>query len=190
MLPRTVDDFRKRYAREANDPKGAVRIWLDAMAKYALSLPMRVSDAMNPAADMVRMCLLNPPEGVSPLPRQWSVRLRGHTYTLWSYIEGATPDNNYAFDRNRIEWAIEPKIETLADRAAIWLRSSGTDTPRRVTAVYREGRWKVERWEQILEPVAPPRAAAVEEAAPAPVEATPEAPEVAPPPPPGFAEES
>jgi hypothetical protein len=189
MLPRTVDDFRKRYAREANDPKGAVRIWLDAMAKYILSMPMRVSDAMNPAAEMVRMCLLDKPEGMSPLPRQWSVRLRSHPYTLWSYIVGATPENDYAFDRNKIEWAIEPSIENLADRAVIWMRSSGTDTPRRITVIYRESRWHVERWEALFDPVTPPKGVPHEEPEAPPAAApTPEA--RADMPAPGFADES
>lgn len=190
MLPRTMDEFTKRYARESADPKGAVRLWLDCLARYVLSMPMRISDAMNPSSGMIRKCLLTPPEGIAPLPRQWAARLRSHPYILWSYAEGAAPENGYHIDRKSLVWRVEQRIETLGDRAAVWLRSSGTREPRRVSLIYREGRWYIERWEELFEPVHPPRPAEeqpeAEQAEPAPSEGGPEASE--PPPPPELAE--
>ncbi len=160
MLPRTVEDFKKRYAKDVRDPRACVRLWLDVLAKYVSTLPMRIADQMNPAAEMVAACLLNRTGVSAPLPRQWLTRLRAHPYTLWSYLEGAKPENDYAHDLKNMVWAVEPKVETLADRAAVWLRSSGAPDPRRVTLVYRQGSWLIERWEQLFEPVLPPTSAA------------------------------
>jgi len=159
MLPRTVEDFKRRYARDVRDPRACVRLWLDVLAKYVASFPMRIADQMTPAAEMVATCLLNRTGVAAPLPREWVARLRAHPYLLWSYVQGATPENDYTHDLKDLTWAIEPKVETLADRAAVWLRSSGASDPRRVTLVYRQGNWLIEQWEQLLEPVAPPHSA-------------------------------
>ena len=153
-----IDQFRARIAAEALDPKGAVRLWFDAVFVYTSGDP-DLGGAM--ITEMTK-------------DKNWRrtasyfVRALDHNPHIFrSYARGATPENDYAMSSDDYEFTVtRTEAKPYPDRdegeyVKMFVESSGADSPRPIEVQRNaRGEYKVSNFSSICSGIRPPAAEA------------------------------
>ena len=112
-------------------PEAALR---SPFATAALALAALVHYERAPEAALEMLDFLKGPAPLTPFEKQFlRDRLAGKDYKIRSYFEGATPENNYTPD---VPWRIRvsenPYSYPEENRARLFVRSGGADSPRQI----------------------------------------------------------
>ena len=150
-LPTTVAELKTLPEAAQADPFATAALAVLAACAYHGASPEACYDLFDE--------LRGPAGALTPFARQFlRDRLAEYPYVPLSFLEGATPDNDYASARPyRVTVFDGPYSYQNDGYAALWLRSSGADTERPVTLrLAKDGRWYL--WGDItfLSQVRPP----------------------------------
>ena len=139
-LPKTYAEFKARYQEEAKTPRGAVKMYFEAV--FACLDPATRDEG----SKMVRYAL----HSDRPIERShnyatFAERLRdpGYAYIFRSFAEGTSPENNYAMSPDNFNLMFENAWEDPGGYLRVALRSSGADSPRVVWVKDYDGLWYV-----------------------------------------------
>ncbi|MBQ7264400.1 MAG: hypothetical protein IJR14_11880 [Synergistaceae bacterium] len=139
-LPRTYAEFKERYATEGKTPRGAVKMYFEAVYAY-LDPQLREE-----ASKMVRYAL----HSDRPIERSqnyatFAERLRDPSYAhiFRSFAKGTSPEDDYAMSPDDFELMFEDAWEDPGGYLRVALRSSGADSPRTIQVKDYDGLWYV-----------------------------------------------
>ncbi|WP_367339556.1 hypothetical protein [Aminivibrio sp.] len=140
-LPKNYGEFKARYAQEGQTPEGAAKLYFDAVFCYINP------DTRAEGSKMLRYSLrLRQGWESSPNNRTFVERMEDpdREYLFRSYAVGATPQNNYAMDRNNYRLDI---IKRWSGHSSgdlqLQLRNGGADNPRPILLRKFDGLWFV-----------------------------------------------
>ncbi len=153
-LPVSLPQFRQELAQKATDPRTAAKLWFDALLVYSMRdevVGERLITEMMARKDWTEDKTLRD-------------RLLLKSYIFRSYIVGAQPENAYTIDPENYALQFDQRINLrpYGDRPAgmyvqLWLKTSGSRTPRPLTLVKAEGaRYEVYDCASIYVDVRPP----------------------------------
>jgi len=134
-LPQSVAELQALPQAGLASPYGTAALAVAAICAYEAN-PQAVAEMLN---------FLRGPRPLTPMDLQFlRDRLRGKGYKIYSYFEGATPQNNYTpslpyratvFD-NLHSWVSEDSSQSSSgpvQYARLLMQSSGADSPRFIT---------------------------------------------------------
>ena len=139
-LPRTYAEFKARYQTEGKTPRGAVKMYFEAVFAYLNE------STRGEAGKMLRYAL----HSDVPIERShnystFAARLRdpAYAYIFRSFAAGTSPENSYAMSPEDFELVFENAWEDAGGYLRVALRSSGADSPRVVWVKDYDGLWYV-----------------------------------------------
>ena len=158
-LPKTLEEFQAQVGAQANDPKLAVRLFMDGIHVY-LSGEKDLGKQF--IMEMSRYKEWNESQHRMLLERMDSMP---HIYR--SYAEGATPENHYEMDPQSYELVYSGEVNLKpyddkpeGDFAKLFIRSGGADAPRSLTLQRNNaGLYKVYEFSSLNLDIRPPKAA-------------------------------
>ena len=138
--PADFKEFKDRYQSIGTSPEGAVRMYFDAL--YSYIDPARKAEG----AKMLRYSLHEKRnwEGSAALATFVS-RLKNPSlhYIFRSFAEGTSPEDNYTMDPDDYQLVFAHSRQET-DYIAIYIRSSGADSPRPLHAQqFEDGLWYI-----------------------------------------------
>lgn len=155
-MPATVEEFIALRDRVARTPEGGAAMFALALLCYA----------RDPAAGLayvtvstVAKLLDDDPAGYKgkrprlALVQALRERIAAKPYIARSYVQGATPENEYAIALGAtLVMLVREQADSLqgADRARVFVHSSGADSPRPVHLERNDkGLWKASSWSSL-----------------------------------------
>lgn len=133
QLPENVEQLRQMPEAALSSPFAAAALSVAAFCRYR----------ENPEDAFSMINFLKGPQPLTNFDRQFlKERLAGKAYKPFSFFAGSSPANNYEPARPYvIEVADGPYSYQNEGYAALWLRSSGADSPRPVTLRKKGAQW-------------------------------------------------
>lgn len=150
-LPEDMADYQNRYAKEAKTPEGALKLWHEGLMLYQESI----------SRDLGRKILV---AITDQLPADFEKNSMHATFVnrvttepqiIRSYCAGSTPENNYKADPNKCELTITRSTEEYDGTWAIWIKSSGADSTRKVVLTKDGEHWKISSYPGIYMGIRP-----------------------------------
>ena len=129
-LPKSLEELQARIASEARTPRGAAKLWFDAVFVYT-----HVDKELG--AQMITEMSYD--KHWQKTQRYLPKTLEESPYVFRSYAAGATPENDYAMDPQSYELTVvRENAKPYGDKPAndyvkIFVSSSGASTPRPMT---------------------------------------------------------
>ena len=132
-LPKSVSEMRELPEAALTSPFAVAALSVAAFCRYRES----------PEEAFAMVDFLKGPQPLSNFDRQFlKERLSGKEYKPFSFFAGSSPANNYTpAEPFAIEVSDGPYSYTNAGYAALWLVSSGADSPRPVTLRQKGSQW-------------------------------------------------
>jgi hypothetical protein len=149
-LPRDVDEFRERLAKEAVKPEGAAKLWFEAIYVYA-------KDASRDEGRKMLALLM--------LDEKWEKntyfvdRMRTKPHIYRSYAKGSTPENRYAMDPDSFALVVasSAKDKFREHGWRLTLKSGGDDEPRPLVLVKgTDNLWRIQAYNEVYGDIKPP----------------------------------
>ena len=139
-LPESVDEMRQLPQASLDSPFKTAALTVCALCAYAAE----------PSIGTAMLNFLKGPQPLSPADIQFlQDRFRGQQYLPFSYFAGATPENNYTpSEPFTVTVESNPYSYSNPDRAVLYIKSGGGDSPRPVTLRKKGDQWFL--WEQSL----------------------------------------
>lgn len=138
--PATFQAFKERYQTVGTSPKGAVRMYFDAL--YSYIDPARKAEG----AKMLRYSMHEGKNWEGSVALNTFVsRLKNpsYHYIFRSFAAGTSPENNYSMNPDNYSLVFS-NSRREADYVSIAIRSSGADSPRLVhVRQFEDGLWYV-----------------------------------------------
>lgn len=153
-LPRSLEDFQAVQHNLATTPEGGAAILVTALLAYVQN-ESQAETYLAAALDVSRL----QSGSLTVADRQRLQRqLKGREHTVYSYIEGATPQNGYQLPAlpYRISFSRNPYSgDEASGRVKVFVACSGAASPRPVTlARGTDGLWRAWEWSSLLSGVA------------------------------------
>lgn len=138
-LPKTFSQFKARYAKEARNPEGAVKLYFDAV--FAFINP----DTRAEATNMLRYSLRESKDWEKrPGSQTFVSRMKDPAYEhiFRSFAAGATPENNYSMNKNNYKLQVA-KVWTghPSGDLQVTLHNKGADNVRPLYLQKENGLW-------------------------------------------------
>ena len=162
-LPNTVEEFLSLRGDLATTPHGGAVVYAVALVTYAgdpeLGLQM-----LTIAMDVSELSDGSVYKGKAPGRRrlqELKERIGARPYVARSYIQGTSPENQYAIPSGPLQVKIREQVRDVADdRAKVFVHSTGADSPRPITLLKNSrGVWKAKAYGSLDVGVRPPVAA-------------------------------
>lgn len=137
-LPSSMDEYRARYASEAKTPEGAAKLWFEAVFLYqndetkSLGRQMLLDIMKSLPDDFDRN------SGYAKMVE----RIKNNPEIFRSFCAGSSPSNNYKADVDNCELTVTSSREEAENTYAVFLKSSGADSPRPMKLTQVDGLWK------------------------------------------------
>lgn len=137
-LPANMEEFQARFEKEAATPEGAAKLWLESVFVYQ----------NNETRSLGRQMLMATMKG---LPDDFDrnagyakmmERIKGNPEIFRSFCAGSSPENNYKADVNNCELTVTSTREENENTRAVFLQSSGADSPRPIKMSKDGNTWK------------------------------------------------
>lgn len=138
-LPEDMADYQNRYAKEATTPEGALKLWHEGLMLYqepisrSLGKKILVAITEGMPADFEK----------NAMHATFVNRVIEEPQIIRSYCAGTSPENAYKADPNNCELTITRSTEEYDGTWAIWLKSSGADSTRKVVLTKDGDHWKI-----------------------------------------------
>lgn len=129
-LPRSLEELQARIAAEAQTPRGAAKLWFDAVFVYT-----NVDKELG--AQMITEMSYD--KHWQKTQRYLPKTLEESAYVFRSYAAGATPENDYAMDPQSFELTVvREDVRPYGDKpenefVKLFITSSGATNPRPMT---------------------------------------------------------
>ena len=124
-LPETMDEFTARLAEEGTTPEKATHLWFEALYVFMSD----DEETSQPGAEMMT-ALMCDPDWQKNLTTFLS-QIEEKPYIAFSYPKGATPENDYQFDKNDFELEFTRSTKGPTDKDwTLFVKCGGADTPR------------------------------------------------------------
>ncbi len=156
-LPKSLEQFQQQITTQAKDPKGAVRLWFDAVYVF-LTVDKELGQKLILEMDRYK-------EWDSRSFRTFRQQIAEKPYIMFSYAKAATPENKYEFDPKAYELTFGDNINTkpFADKeegeyVKLFIKSNGADLPRPITLMRnKRGEYKFYEFSSLYVGVRPPK---------------------------------
>ena len=137
-LPADMAEYEARYAKEATTPEGATKLWFEAVFLYqnaetrALGRKMLIHIMKGLPDDFDHNA------GYAKMME----RIKGNPEIFRSFCAGSAPENNYEADPDNCELTVTSSKVEAGGTTAVFLKSSGADSPRPMKLTEVDGHWK------------------------------------------------
>ena len=136
-LPKDYKEFKARYQQEGKTPKGALKLYFEAV--FCAINPATRDDGLK----MLRYAMhFDRPLERSATHATFLSRLKDprENHVFRSFAAGTSPENNYQMSPDDFNLMIG-KLKEESDFTSVQLKSSGADSPRRVWVKEYDGLW-------------------------------------------------
>ena len=139
-LPADMDEYNARIKSEAKTPEGAVNLWFDAIFLYVNSSTRNLGkSALNAITHKLPADFEK-----NSFHATFVNRMKEQPEIFRSYCQGATPENNYKADPDKCELTVTKSDEDYGDTWAVYIKSSGADSNRKIQLIKGEnGLWLI-----------------------------------------------
>lgn len=137
-LPESMDEYKARYEKEGKTPEGAAKLWFEAVFLYqnaetkALGRKMLLDIMKALPDDFDRNA------GYAKMVE----RIKNNPEIFRSFCAGSSPSNGYKADVDNCELTVTNTREEAENTFAVFLKSSGADSPRPMKLTQVDGLWK------------------------------------------------
>ena len=153
-LPRDYQEFKARYQKEGKTPEGAVKLYFEAVFCY-------INEATRAeGSKMVRYALhYDRPIEQSRNLATFAERLRDPEmhHIFRGFAEGTSPENDYRMSPDNFNLVVGKKVQEQG-YLRVFLRNSGSDSPRVVWMKEFDGLWYMINNASTYVEVRPPKA--------------------------------
>ena len=153
-LPRDYQEFKARYQKEGKTPEGAVKLYFEAVFCY-------INEATRAeGSKMVRYALhYDRPIEQSNNLSTFAERLRDPEmhHIFRGFAEGTSPENDYRMSPDNFNLVVGKKVQEQG-YLRVFLRNSGSDSPRVVWMKEFDGLWYMINNASTYVEVRPPKA--------------------------------
>ena len=153
-LPRDYQEFKARYQKEGRTPEGAVKLYFEAVFCY-------INEATRAeGSKMVRYALhYDRPIEQSRNLATFAERLRDpeRQHIFRSFAAGTSPENDYRMSPDNFNLVVGKKVQEQG-YLRVFLRNSGSDSPRVVWMKEFDGLWYMINNASTYVEVRPPKA--------------------------------
>ena len=127
-LPSSMEEYKARYEKEAKTPEGAAKLWFEAVFLYQNA----------ETKSLGRKMLLDRNSGYAKMVE----RIKNNPEIFRSFCAGSSPSNGYKADIENCELTVTSTREEAENTFAVFLKSSGADSPRPMKLTQVDGLWK------------------------------------------------
>lgn len=137
-LPSSMEEYKARYEKEAKTPEGAAKLWFEAVFLYqnaetkSLGRKMLLDIMKSLPDDFDRN------SGYAKMVE----RIKNNPEIFRSFCAGSSPSNGYKADIENCELTVTSTREEAENTFAVFLKSSGADSPRPMKLTQVDGLWK------------------------------------------------
>lgn len=139
-LPTSIDDYKVQALEDTKTPEGTVLLWLEATILY--SQPQTRTLGRDILIDITDKLPADFEKNAAHAT--FINRVKTEPQIMRSYCKGTSPENGYVTNLDKCELTITKSAEDPGGGWAVYVKSSGADTPRKLTLKQtKEGKWKI-----------------------------------------------
>ncbi len=137
-LPTSMAEYKARCEQEAKTPEGAAKLWFEAVFLYQNAETKSLGRAM--LLDIMKSLPddFDRNSGYAKMVE----RIKNNPEIFRSFCAGSSPSNGYKADIQNCELTVTGSREEAENTHAVFLKSSGADSPRPMKLTKVDGLWK------------------------------------------------